>query len=128
MSDRKPLSEGNPIVPLLEERASVDKRTVTTGKVRVVTHTETVEELVRAVLEGEEADVMTVEVDQTVSGPAPRIRTEDGVTIIPVLEEVLVVEKRLVLKREIRIRMRPTSDTIEIPVKLRKQQAKVERQ
>jgi stress response protein YsnF len=45
-----------------------------------------------------------------------------------VLEEVLVVEKRLVLKREIRIRMRPTSDTIEIPVKLRKQQAKVERQ
>jgi stress response protein YsnF len=128
MSDRKPLSEGNPIVPLLEERASVDKRTVTTGKVRVVTHTETVEELVRAVLEGEEADVMTVEVDQTVSGPAPRIRTEDGVTIIPVLEEVLVVEKRLVLKREIRIRMRPTLDTIEIPVKLRKQQAKVERQ
>jgi stress response protein YsnF len=128
MSDRKPLSEGNPIVPLLEERASVDKRTVTTGKVRVVTHTETVEELVRAVLDGEEADVMTVEVDQTVSGPAPRIRTEDGVTIIPVLEEVLVVEKRLVLKREIRIRMRPTSDTIEIPVKLRKQQAKVERE
>jgi stress response protein YsnF len=128
MSDRKPLTEGNPIVPLLEERASVEKRTVTTGKVRVVTHTETVEELVRAVLEGEEADVMTVEVDQTVSGPAPRIRTEDGVTIIPVLEEVVVVEKRLVLKREIRIRMRPTSDTIEIPVKLRKQQAKVERQ
>ena len=115
-------------MPLLEERASVEKRTVATGKVRVVTHTETVEELVRAVLDGEEADVVTVELDQTVSGPAPRMRTEDGVTIIPVLEEVLVVEKRLVLKREIRIRMRPTSDTIEIPVKLRKQQAKVERQ
>jgi stress response protein YsnF len=52
MSDRKPPSEGNPSVQLLEERANVDKRTVTTGKVRVVTHTETVEELVRAVLEG----------------------------------------------------------------------------
>jgi len=39
-------------VPLLEERAKIDKRTVTTGKVRVFTHTETVEELVRAVLEG----------------------------------------------------------------------------
>jgi stress response protein YsnF len=49
-------------------------------------------------------------------------------TIIPVLEEVLVVEKRLVLKREIRIRMRPTSETAEIPVSLRKQRAKVERQ
>jgi stress response protein YsnF len=128
MSNRKPPSEGNPSVQLLEERANVDKRTVTTGKVRVVTHTETVEELVRAVLEGEEADVVTVEVDQTVSGPAPRMRTENGVTIIPVLEEILVVEKRLVLKREIRIRKRSTSETIELPVKLRKQQAKVERQ
>lgn len=115
-------------MPLLEERVNIDKRTVTTGKVRIITHTETVEELVRAVLEGEEADVVTVEVDQTVSGPAPRIRTENGVTIIPVLEEVLVVEKRLVLKREIRIRKRSTLQTIELPVKLRKQQAKVERQ
>jgi stress response protein YsnF len=128
MSDRKPPPGGNSTVRLLEERASIDKGMVTTGKVRVVTHTETVDELVRAVLAGEEADVVTVELDQTVSGPAPRMRTEDGVTIIPVLEEVLVVEKRLVLKREIRIRMRPTSETIEIPVKLRKQQAKVERQ
>jgi stress response protein YsnF len=116
------------MVPLLEERASIDKRTVTTGKDRVATHTETVEELVRTVLEGEEADVVIVELDQMVSGAAPRIRTEDGVTIIPVLEEVLVVEKRLVLKREIRICKRSTSETVETPVSLRKQRAEVERQ
>jgi uncharacterized protein (TIGR02271 family) len=128
MSDNKPLSQGNPTVQLLEEQASVEKRTVPTGKVRLVTHTETVQELVRAVLEGEEADVITVEMNQTVTGPPPRIRTEDGVTIIPVLEEVLVVEKRLVLKREIRIRMRKTSETVQIPVSLRKQGATVERQ
>ena len=128
MSDHKSSSDGNPTVPLLEERASIEKRTVTTGKVRVVTHTETVEELVRAVLEGEEADVVTVELDQTVNGAAPQVRTEDGVTIIPVLEEVLVVEKRLVLKREIRIRKRSTSETVEITVSLRKQRAEVERQ
>ena len=53
-SDCKRLSEGGPTVSLLEERATIDKRTVTTGKVSVVIHTETVEELVRAVLEGEE--------------------------------------------------------------------------
>jgi stress response protein YsnF len=123
-------SEGGPTtLPLLEERATIDKRTVTTGKVSAVTHTETVEERVGAVLEGEEADVVTVELDQmVVSGPAPRIRTEDGVTIIPVLEEVLLVEKRLVLKREIRIRKRSTSETVEMPVSLRKQRAKVERE
>jgi stress response protein YsnF len=71
MSDHKSPSDGNPTVPLLEERASIEKRTVTTGKVRVVTHTEKVEELVRTVLEGEEVDVVTVELDQMVSGPAP---------------------------------------------------------
>jgi uncharacterized protein (TIGR02271 family) len=128
MSDHKLPSEGNPTVRLLEEQASIDKRTVTTGKVSIVTHTESVEELVRAVLTGEEADVVTVELDQTISGPAPQLRTEDGVTIIPVLEEVLIVEKRLVLKREIRIRKRSTSETVEIPVSLRKQRAKVERE
>jgi uncharacterized protein (TIGR02271 family) len=128
MSDCKRPSEGSQTLPLLEEQATIDKRTVTTGKVRVVTHTETVEELVRAVLEGEEAEVVTVELDQSVSGDAPSTRTEDGVTIIPVLEEVLVVEKRLVLKREIRIRKRSTSENVEIPVSLRKQRAKVERE
>jgi stress response protein YsnF len=56
------------------------------------------------------------------------IRTEEGVTIIPVLEEVPVVEKRLVLKREIRISRRSTWETVEIPVSLRKQRAKVERE
>jgi stress response protein YsnF len=38
------------------------------------------------------------------------------------------VEKRLVLKREIRIRKRSTSENVEIPVRLRKQRAKVERE
>jgi uncharacterized protein (TIGR02271 family) len=128
MSDCKRPSEGGPTLPLLEEHATIDKRTVTTGKVRVVTHTETVEETVRAVLKGEEAEVVTVELDQTVSGPAPLIRTEGGVTIIPVLEEMLVVEKRLVLKREIRISKRSTSETVEVPVSLRRQRAKVERE
>jgi uncharacterized protein (TIGR02271 family) len=127
MSDRERPSEEDQTLSLLEEQATIDKRTVTTGKVSVRTHTETIEELVRAVLQGEEAEVVTVELDQPVSGPPPRTRTEDGVTIIPVLEEVLVVEKRLVLKREIRIRKRTTLETVEIPVSLRKQHAKVER-
>jgi stress response protein YsnF len=54
MSERKRPSEREARVPLVEERLEVKKRTVTTGKVRVVTHTETVEEVARAVLNGEE--------------------------------------------------------------------------
>lgn len=128
MSERKRPSDQIATAPLIEERLEVKKRAVTTGKVRVVTHTETVEEVARAVLDGEEADVHTIELDQPVVGPAPRVRTEGGVIIVPVLEEILVVEKRLVLKREIRIHKRQTSETIEIPVRLRKQRVKVDRQ
>ena len=124
---KRPSDDKGAAVPLMEERAQVEKRWVTTGKVRVVTHTETVEELARAVLDGEEVEIQTVELDQTIIGPVPSIRTEEGVTIIPVLEEVLVVEKRLVLKQEIRIRKRRTSVPIEIPVSLRKQRVKIER-
>ena len=48
-------------------------------------------------------------------------------TIVPVLEEVLIVEKRLVLKEELRIRRSRSQETEEIPVRLRKQRAVVER-
>ncbi|MGC2785634.1 MAG: DUF2382 domain-containing protein [Roseiarcus sp.] len=65
-------------MPLVEERLEVKKRTVMIGRVRVVTHTETVEEIARVVLDGEEADVQTVELDQPIVGPVPRVRTEGG--------------------------------------------------
>ena len=58
---------------------------------------------------------------------APQIRTEGDVTIVPVLEEVLVVEKRLVLKEELHIRRRIITETVEVPVTLHKQRAIVER-
>jgi stress response protein YsnF len=67
-----------------------------------------------------------VPVDRVVE-TAPETRTEGDVTIVPVLEEVLVVEKRLVLKEELHIRRRVETETAEVPVTLRKQRAIVER-
>jgi stress response protein YsnF len=128
MSERNCTSAETVTLSLMEERVEIKKRVVTTGKVRVVTHTETVEEVARAVLDGQEANVETIDLDQPVTGPAPTVRTEDGVTIIPVLEEILFVEKRLVLKREVRIRLKPTSQTVAVPIRLRKQRVKVERE
>ena len=57
----------------------------------------------------------------------PQIRTENGVTIIPVLEEILVVEKRLVLKEEVHVRQTTSGEDVEVPVMLRRQHAVVER-
>ena len=56
---------------------------------------------------------------------APAVRTAGDTTVVPVLEEVLVVEKRLVLKEEVRIRRITRSDEVETTVPLRRQRAVV---
>lgn len=93
------------VVPVLEERLQVQKRTVTTGVVRVHKTVREREEIVDEPLMREQVDVERVDINQVVA-EAPEVRREGDVLIIPVLEEVLVVEKRLLLKEEIRISMR----------------------
>ena len=125
-------SAGNPaqsedfVVPILEEEARVEKRRVVTGKVRIRSVVEDVEEIAQATLEEDTVDITRVPVDRVVD-EVPPVRTEDGVTIVPILEEVLFVEKRLVLKEELHIRRRVSTETVEVPVVLRKERAVVER-
>ncbi|WP_244445315.1 DUF2382 domain-containing protein [Microvirga sp. BSC39] len=97
-----------------------------TGRVRVQTVTDTIEEIAQANVQRETAEVTRVPVDRVVEA-APEVRTEGDVTIVPVVEEVLVVDKRLVLKEELLIRRRVETETREVPVTLRKQRAIVER-
>src|SRR5918998_4791718 len=114
------------ILPLVEETATVHKREVATGKVRVRTVTDTIEEFAAANLRSESVEVTRVPIDQVVD-VAPAVRTENDVVIVPVLEEILVVQKQLVLKEELHIRRRVETEAVEVPVSLRKQRAIVER-
>ena len=120
-------TEAEEVLPLVDEIATIHKREVVTGKVRVRTVTDTVEELARATLQSAAVEVTRVPIDQVVD-TAPEIRTEGDVTIVPVLEEVLVVTKQLVLKEELHIRRRVETEAVEVPVTLRKQRAVVERE
>lgn len=92
-------------IPVLEETASIGKRTVTTGVLRVEKKVHAQDYLVSDVLQHHTASVEHVSKGTQVD-PAnpPQVRTEQGVTIIPILEEVLVVEKRLMLKEELHVR------------------------
>lgn len=116
-------------IPVIEETTRIDKRVIETGRVRMQTRTETIEEVLRETLRSDVVGVTRVPIDRVIAEGevAPTVRTENGVTIIPVLEEVLVVEKRLVLKEEVHIRQTTSSEAVEVPVTLRKQQAVVER-
>lgn len=117
------------VLPLIEETARIDKRVVETGRVRVSTRTETIEQVLRESLRSDRVEVTRVSLNRTLAeGEAlPQVRTENGVTIIPVLEEILVVEKRLVLKEEVHVRQTTSGEDVEVPVMLRRQHAEVER-
>jgi len=113
-------------IPLIEEELVIGRKSVTTGKVRVSTRTDLVEESASLDLQQDSVEVTRVAIDRDID-EVPPVRTEGDVTIVPVVEEVLVVEKRLVLKEELHIRRQVTSERVDVPVTLRKQRAIVER-
>jgi stress response protein YsnF len=123
MSGSKPATMA---VPVVEEALVVRKQDVETGRLRVSLSTETVEDVVRETLRGRRAVVDRVPVGREVHEP-PQVREEDGVLVIPVVEEILVVEKRLLLKEELRVRYLETEEMMEVPVERRVQTATVER-
>lgn len=114
------------VLPLAEERLVVGAREVDTGLVRVRTITDTIEARARAELTRTDIIVEHVPVGRWLDD-MPGVRQEDGITIVPVVEERLVVEKRLFLVEEIRLLPRPSIQSHEEPVTLRRQRAVVER-
>lgn len=120
------MSEREERVPLVEERLRVDTAVTETGRVRVHVATEDVRERIRGELRHEAVEVTRVPVGREVAA-APDIRTEGDLTIIPVLEERLVVERRLFLVEEIHLRRAVSVEQVDQTILLRRQRADVDR-
>nr|WP_295831340.1 YsnF/AvaK domain-containing protein [uncultured Azospirillum sp.] len=118
--------EGDAVIPLRDESVTVGKQRVERSRVRVTTRVSEREEMVREALEHEEATVTRVPIDREVDAH-PGIRQEGDVTVIPLVEEVLVVERRLILREELHIRKSRRTVEVEQPVTLRSEEAVVER-
>jgi uncharacterized protein (TIGR02271 family) len=94
---------GDPLVlPVIAEQLMVQKHTRITGRVRFSKTVQEREELVDQPLVRQTVQVERVPINRVVEGEIP-VRYEGDTIIIPVLEEVLVVEKRLMLKEELHI-------------------------
>ena len=93
---------GGTVIPLIAEELRVSKSAVVTGGVRLTKRISEREEIVDEPLLQENVSVERVAIGTVVS-EAPQARQEGDTLIVPVLEEVLVVEKRLLLKEEVRI-------------------------
>ena len=113
-------------LPIVEETASLAIRKVVTGRVRIVTQTEEVDHLLPAELSSVEVDVVRVPIDRKIEA-VPDVVTEGELTIIPVVEERLVVTRELYLREEIHVRRVKQTETVEIPTTTRRQTAQIER-
>ena len=111
-------------IELAEEQAEITKRVVERGRVVVRTRVETRDEIAEIGLQQEEVTVDRVPLGVPVE-VAPTMREEDGVLIVPVLEEQLVLTTRLILKEEIRITRRSRTEVVREPVRLRSEQADI---
>lgn len=116
-------------IPVVEEQLAVGTRVVDTGRgVRVhKTVTEqpvTIDER----LMRDEVDVRHVPVDRIVAlEEAPATRYEGDTLVVPVLEEVLVVERRLRIKEELHITRTRHEERYQDTVPLKSEQVEVER-
>jgi stress response protein YsnF len=116
-------------VPVFREEVQVDKRVVDTGRgVRV--H-KTVAELpchIDERLLRDEVEVSHVPVDRIVPlDAAPATRYEGETLVVPILEEVLVVERRVRIKEELRITRTRREEQHAETVMLKAEQVSVER-
>lgn len=130
--DYKNISTGEKeTIPVLEEHLRLDKREAVTGRVQVRLRNEIEERRLQADLRTETVDIERISIGRELAAgealPVPREEEDGAVLVVPVLEEVLVVEKRLVLREELRLRRSSAIERIEEPVTVLRQHAEVER-
>jgi uncharacterized protein (TIGR02271 family) len=114
------------VVPVIEEELQVGTREVESGVVRVRKTVSEENVVVDEPLRRETVEVERVPINQVISTPAV-VREEGDTTIIPVMEEVIVVEKRLMLREEIRITRRQTETHEPQTYIVRREEVTVER-
>jgi uncharacterized protein (TIGR02271 family) len=119
-SDAEVAADSRFTVPLAAEALVAGTREVEKGRVVIHKRVETAP-VVKAVEVGhDEVDIERVPIGQDIE-EAPAIRHEGDTMIVPVIEEVLVVEKRLRLIEEIRITSRRVTEEREIREDLRRE-------
>lgn len=112
-------------VPIAGERVRVDKRETELGEVRIHKTVETLEQVLREPLTREDVEIRRVKTSRQIERPEGT-RQEGDWLVVPVIEEVLVTQKLLMVTEEIRIRKRTVTEEREIRETVRRERAEVE--
>jgi uncharacterized protein (TIGR02271 family) len=114
------------ILRLFAEEVAITRETAETGRLRVAKVTRTRDHIIDELLARETVEVERVPIGRDVTA-VPAVRDDGDTMVIPVVEERLVVERRLVLKEEIHVRRVRTSEHFRETVPLRYQEAEITR-
>lgn len=122
---RERATAGAVVVPIVQESVAVTKAVVERERVRVLIESTIGDETIDVPLQEESLRVERVEVRRFVdSAEGPR---QDGdTTIVPLYEEVLVVEKRLLLREELHITRERQERVERRTVAIRREKAEVQ--
>lgn len=114
------------VLHLWQEEVSFDRERVETGRVRVRTVTREHEEMVDLPLTRQHVEVERVAIGREIE-TMPESRQEGDVMIVPVVEEIVVTRRKLVLKEEVRLRLVRSTEQHRESVVLRRHEAVIER-
>jgi uncharacterized protein (TIGR02271 family) len=115
-------------IPVVEESLQVTKEVVDRGGYRINKRVETRKELVDELLRTEHVEIERRQLNTELADDAiPQTRQEGDTLIVPVIEEILVTVKRLVLVEEVRITRTHGTHRKTQTFTLRKENIEVER-
>jgi uncharacterized protein (TIGR02271 family) len=114
------------IVPIVQEELVVEKQKRETGRVRVHKQVHTRQETIDEPGYIEEVSVERVPMNEIIDAPR-KAHYEGNTFVIPLIEEELVVTKRLVLREELRITKKRKLVRTRQDVKLRKEDVTIDR-
>ncbi|HEX2914842.1 MAG TPA: YsnF/AvaK domain-containing protein [Chloroflexia bacterium] len=119
------LRESELAFPVAEERLNVTKRPVDLGEVRLHKSVEQVEETQKVPLTHDDLDIERIPMNQPLEKPVEPYYDGDWY-VMPVMKEVVVVQKQLILTEEVRIRKRAITEEKEVREQVRRERIQVE--
>ena len=114
------------VVPVVEEEIKVGKRVVESGRVKIIKRIEQRDQLIDEPLLSDQVEVKRVPINRRIDRVLSA-RQVGNTLIIPVMEEVLVVTKQLVLKEELHVRRKQTQTRRPQRITLRAERAEIKR-
>lgn len=113
-------------IPVIEERARIDKESVERAVVKITTAIRETDQMLTDELRKDIIDIRRVPVGAEVN-EIPAVREEGDVTVIPIVEERAVIVKHLVLVEELHVHRRSVRESVQVPVTVRSTEVSVER-